>query len=180
MTYAYFPAYSEGTTENNRRYRDKKTTKRRAARRRRRQEQEDRRPSERKHHEERHLNQIINANLASIDRLRPVRTRQGLLRPDEEGPQQVRPSSRKASRTASGHLFETDRVRQGTAAANAAAPILFFPIFLNRIAGGRDSNRIAASRFFIRAHASLSCRQCPLFVPHNHANTSLSVNFART
>ena len=29
------------------------------------------------------------------------------------------------------------------------------------------------SRFFIRAHASLSCRQCPLFVPHNHANTSL-------
>lgn len=37
------------------------------------------------------FNQIINANLASIDPgLRPVRTRQGLLRPDEEGPQQVR------------------------------------------------------------------------------------------
>ena len=83
-----------------------------------------------KHHEERYL-QPDHQRQPRLHRpgLRPVRTRQGLRRPDEEGPQQVRPSSRKASRTASGHLFETDRVRQGTAAANAAAPILFFPIF---------------------------------------------------
>lgn len=36
------------------------------------------------------FNQIINANLASIDPGFDQFTRQGLLRPDEEGPQQVR------------------------------------------------------------------------------------------
>ena len=75
------------------------------------------------------FNQILNSNLASIDPGFGQFALAKARRPDEEGPQQVRPSSRKASRTASGHLFETDRVRQGTAAANAAAPILFFPIF---------------------------------------------------
>ena len=76
------------------------------------------------------FNQILNSNLASIDpgfgQFALAKASADLMK---KGPQQVRPSSRKASRTASGHLFETDRVRQGTAAANAAAPILFFPIF---------------------------------------------------
>ena len=77
------------------------------------------------------FNQILNSNLASIDpgfgQFALAKASADLMK---KGPQQVRPSSRKASRTASGHLFETDpREAEGTAAANAAASILFFPIF---------------------------------------------------
>ena len=68
MTYAYFLPIVKAQQKNNRRYRDKKTTKRRAARRRRRQK--NKKPSGRpKGNTMKNdtFNQIINANLASID-----------------------------------------------------------------------------------------------------------------
>lgn len=67
MTYAYFPAYSEGTTENNRRYRDKKQRSDEP-----RDAEEDKskktggRPKGNTMKNDT-FNQIINANLASID-----------------------------------------------------------------------------------------------------------------
>ena len=68
MTYAYFPAYSEGTTEKQQKiHRDKKTTKRRAARRRRRQKKKTGGRPKGNIMKNDTFNQIINANLASID-----------------------------------------------------------------------------------------------------------------
>ena len=88
MTYAYLPAYSEGTTEKTTEDTEtRKTTNSDAPH----DAEEDKskktggRPKGNIMKNDT-FNQIINANLASIDPARPVRTRQGLLRPDEEGP----------------------------------------------------------------------------------------------
>ena len=55
------------------------------------------------------FNQIINANLASIDPgFGQFALRQGLLRPDEEGPQQVRLSDSNESHSGLPR-FTTDR-----------------------------------------------------------------------
>ncbi|OSH02898.1 hypothetical protein LMG11579_0971 [Bifidobacterium adolescentis] len=91
MTYAYFPAYSEGTTEKQQKIQRQENNEATSRATQKKTKEEDRRPSERKHHEERHL-QPDHQRQPRLHRpgLRPVRTRQGLLRPDEEGPQQVR------------------------------------------------------------------------------------------
>lgn len=91
MTYAYFPAYSEGTTEKQQKIQRQENNEATSRATQKKTKEEDRRPSERKHHEERHL-QPDHQRQPRLHRpgFRPVRTRQGLLRPDEEGPQQVR------------------------------------------------------------------------------------------
>ena len=91
MTYAYFPAYSECTTEKQQKIQRQENNEATSRATQKKTKEEDRRPSERKHHEERHL-QPDHQRQPRLHRpgLRPVRTRQGLLRPDEEGPQQVR------------------------------------------------------------------------------------------
>ena len=67
MTYAYFLPIVKAQQKNNRRYRDKKTTKRRAARRRRRQKKKTGGRPKGNTMKNDTFNQIINANLASID-----------------------------------------------------------------------------------------------------------------
>ena len=164
MTYAYLPAYSEGTTEKQQKIqRQENNQQRRTARCRRRQEQEDRRSSERKHHEERYL-QPDHQRQPRLHRpgLRPVRTRQGLLRPDEEGPQQVRLSPIPTDHTAGCHGS------QRTAAARFSA---MKALRSSRTHGMTSANRTKSGLFHF-------CRITPISRERNPSGRSLFLPYA--
>ena len=92
------------------------------------------------------FDQIINSDLTSIDPgLRPVRTRQGLCRPDEEGPQQVRPLPRREARRrrhSTSPLFfpilksHSGRPRFQTESRPPAFHVRRLPLLNSEIAGG--------------------------------------------
>ena len=67
MTYAYFPAYSEGTTEKQQKIQRQENNEATSRATQKKTKEEDRRPSERSTMKNDTFNQIINANLASID-----------------------------------------------------------------------------------------------------------------